>query len=159
MEEEDIVITGFSAYFPQANHLVEFKEKLYGGVDMVTEDDARWPPGHLGLPNRHGKIRDLSRFDAQFFGVHARQAHVMDPQLRLLLETSYEAIVDAGYDPDTLRGQSVGVFIGSSECETRSVFEVDVNNIDGYETLGGQPLHVLQQAFILPGFSRYVLYL
>ncbi|XP_049271367.1 fatty acid synthase [Rhipicephalus sanguineus] len=137
MEKEDIVITGFSAYFPQANHMVEFKEKLYGGVDMVTEDDARWPPGHLGLPRRHGKIRDLSKFDALFFGVHARQVHVMDPQLRLLLETSYEAIVDADYDPDTLRGRNVGVFIGSSECETRCVFEADVKNIDGYETLGG----------------------
>ncbi|KAH6942447.1 hypothetical protein HPB50_005759 [Hyalomma asiaticum] len=45
MADEDIVISGFSAYFPQADHLVEFREKLYAGVDMVTEDDLRWPPG------------------------------------------------------------------------------------------------------------------
>jgi len=38
----------------------------------------------------------LEYFDANFFGVHAKQAEVMDPQLRLLLESTYECIVDAG---------------------------------------------------------------
>ncbi|KAL3203927.1 hypothetical protein MRX96_053129, partial [Rhipicephalus microplus] len=44
MNEDDVVITGFSAYFPQADHLVEFKEKLYAGVELATEDFSRWPP-------------------------------------------------------------------------------------------------------------------
>ncbi|XP_040077116.1 golgin subfamily A member 6-like protein 6 [Ixodes scapularis] len=48
MADEDVVITGFSAYFPQANHLAEFRKKLYDGVDMVTDDEARWPRGHPG---------------------------------------------------------------------------------------------------------------
>lgn len=54
------------------------------------------PTGLYGLPRRSGKLKDLSKFDATFFGVHAKQAHTMDPQLRLLLEVAYEAIVDAG---------------------------------------------------------------
>ncbi|KAL1467982.1 hypothetical protein MTO96_041784 [Rhipicephalus appendiculatus] len=137
MAEEDIVITGLSGYFPQADHIVEFKEKLYAGVDMVTEDDLRWPPGHLGLPGRHGKIRDLSRFDAQFFHAHAKQAHVMDPQVRLLLETSYEAIVDAGYDPDSLRGRNIGVFVGASNSESAEAFKMDPKKLDGYVMIGG----------------------
>ncbi|XP_040073628.1 fatty acid synthase-like [Ixodes scapularis] len=90
----------------------------------------------LGLPERSGKIRDLSQFDAQFFGVHPKQAHVMDPQLRLFLETSYEAIVDAGYDPGTLRGRRIGVFMGSSESETFEAFSVDTDKIDGYALVG-----------------------
>ena len=52
--------------------------------------------GLLGLPTRSGKLKDLSKFDATFFGVHAKQANKMDPQLRMLLEVTYEAIVDAG---------------------------------------------------------------
>lgn len=52
--------------------------------------------GLYGLPTRSGKLKDLSKFDAMFFGIHARQAHTMDPQLRLLLEVAYEAIVDGG---------------------------------------------------------------
>ncbi|KAH9382711.1 hypothetical protein HPB48_023267 [Haemaphysalis longicornis] len=83
-----------------------------------------------------GTIRDLTKFDAQFFGVHPKQAQVMDPQLRLLLETSYEAIVDAGYDPATLRGRKVGVFIGCYQSETDEVVSRDADKIDGYALLG-----------------------
>ena len=52
--------------------------------------------GALGLPKRNGKLKDLSRFDAAFFGVHPKQASYMDPQLRILLTLTYEAIIDAG---------------------------------------------------------------
>jgi fatty acid synthase len=48
------------------------------------------------LPERTGKLKDLVHFDATFFGVHAKQAHVMDPQLRILLELTHEALIDAG---------------------------------------------------------------
>lgn len=52
--------------------------------------------GLYGLPKRNGKLKDISHFDAAFFGVHPKQANTMDPQLRLLLEIAYEAIVDGG---------------------------------------------------------------
>ncbi|XP_049271383.1 fatty acid synthase [Rhipicephalus sanguineus] len=136
MEDDDIVITGVSARFPQADNLVEFKEKLYGNVDLVTDDEARWPRGLLGLPGRMGTIRDLSRFDAHFFGVNPKQAHLMDPQMRLLLETSYEAIVDAGYEPATMRGRKVGVFIGCGACDSDEVFSLNTDRIDGYGLAG-----------------------
>ncbi|KAL1486416.1 hypothetical protein MTO96_031396 [Rhipicephalus appendiculatus] len=136
MKDDDIVISGFSAYFPQADHLTEFKEKLYAGVEMVTEDDSRWPPGYNGMPRLHGKIKDLSRFDAQFFSTHPKQAHVMDPQLRLLLETSYEAILDAGYDPETMKKRKIGVFVGNSASESAEAFKMDHSKMDGYVILG-----------------------
>jgi len=53
-------------------------------IDMITEDDRRWSGGIYGLPKRTAKLKDLSSFDASFFGVHSKQAHVMDPQLRML---------------------------------------------------------------------------
>lgn len=52
--------------------------------------------GLYGLPKRSGKVKNLTNFDAAFFGVHPKQANSMDPQLRMLLEVAYEAIVDAG---------------------------------------------------------------
>ena len=52
----------------------------------------------LGLPKRSGKLKDLSKFDAAFFGVHPKQANTMDPQLRMLLEVTYEALIDAGLE-------------------------------------------------------------
>lgn len=57
--------------------------------------------GLYGLPRRNGKLKEIDRFDAAFFGVHPKQAHTMDPQLRLMLEISYEAIVDGGQCPST----------------------------------------------------------
>lgn len=55
-------------------------------------------PGLYGLPKRNGKLKDITKFDATFFGVHPKQANTMDPQLRVMLEVSYEAIVDGGVD-------------------------------------------------------------
>lgn len=52
--------------------------------------------GLYGLPKRNGKLKDINHFDAAFFGVHPKQANTMDPQLRLMLEIAYEAIVDGG---------------------------------------------------------------
>jgi hypothetical protein len=45
---------------------------------------------------RHGRLDNLSKFDNSMFGVHAAQANTMDPQLRMLLEVTYEALLDAG---------------------------------------------------------------
>ncbi|XP_075746848.1 fatty acid synthase-like isoform X2 [Rhipicephalus microplus] len=136
VKDNDIVISGFSGHFPQADHVVEFKEKLYAHVDFITNNEARWPKGFHGIPERMGTIRDLSRFDAQMFGVNPKQAHLMDPQVRLLLETSYEAIMDAGYDPETLRSHNIGVFIGCSMSDSDEAFSVDTDKIDGYGLIG-----------------------
>jgi len=51
---------------------------------------------HSEIPARTGKLYNIEKFDASFFGVHIKQAQVMDPQCRMLLEKTYEAIVDAG---------------------------------------------------------------
>jgi fatty acid synthase len=48
------------------------------------------------LPKQTGKISNITKFDAAFFGINYKQAHIMDPQCRMLLEKTYEAIVDAG---------------------------------------------------------------
>ena len=51
---------------------------------------------HPEIPARTGKLYNIEKFDASFFGVHNKQVQNMDPQSRLLLEKTYEAIVDAG---------------------------------------------------------------
>lgn len=63
---------------------------------VIIPSLCRWCPGSFGLPTRSGKLKDLTLFDATFFGVHAKQASKMDPQVRMLLEVTFEAIVDAG---------------------------------------------------------------
>ena len=93
----ELISIGISGKFPESDNVEEFRQHLMRGEDMVTDDNRRWPPGLHGLPTRSGKLKDLSKFDASFFGVHPKQANNMDPQLRILLEVAYEAIVDAGW--------------------------------------------------------------
>jgi fatty acid synthase len=90
----------------------------------------------LGLPTGNGKLKDLTRFDASMFGVHPKQAHAMDPQLRMLLEVVYEAIADAGVNPSTVRGSRTGVFIGCSASESHDAWSGDLDKIVGYEMTG-----------------------
>ncbi|RWS23386.1 fatty acid synthase-like protein, partial [Leptotrombidium deliense] len=66
----------------------------------------------------------------EFFKLSEDEANLLDPQIRLFHETTYEAIYDAGINPDELRGSNTGVFIGSSYNDTESAiaskeFDVD----------------------------------
>src|SRR5436190_22240925 len=64
---------------------------------------------------RHGVfIDDLGWFDPQFFVISPREAVSLDPQHRLLLEVSWEALERAGQTPDRLMGSRTGVFVGIS---------------------------------------------
>ncbi|MFE3934951.1 type I polyketide synthase, partial [Streptomyces goshikiensis] len=67
-------------------------------------------PAHLPA----GYLTDVSRFDADFFGVSGREADVLDPQHRLLLEVVWEALEHAGLPPDGLAGSRTGVYTGLS---------------------------------------------
>lgn len=100
-------------------------------VDMVTKDERRWTPGLYGLPHRFAKIKDLENFDAYFFGVHPKQANVMDPQLRLMLEVTYETIVDAGFNPSMLKKSRIGVFIGVSTAESDEFWTAKPERVNG----------------------------
>lgn len=118
--------------FPESENIDELKEKLFNGVDLITADDRRWPKGMWGNPERMGKLVSIEKLDATFFGISAKQAHVMDPQSRILLEAAYECIIDAGYNPVEVRGSNTGVYIGVSESETMALLmQQNFENIDG----------------------------
>lgn len=133
---EDVVISGIGGRYPESDNIDELAQNLYEHVDMITDDDRRWTPGLFGLPRRSGKIKDLSKFDSHFFGVHGKQANMMDPQARLLLEATYEALVDAGLNPTKLRGSKTGVYIGASVSEVEEGLAQDVSKVSGYALTG-----------------------
>jgi acyl transferase domain-containing protein/NADPH:quinone reductase-like Zn-dependent oxidoreductase/thioesterase domain-containing protein/acyl carrier protein len=133
---EDVVISGVSGRFPESDNVEEFAQNLLNGVDMVTEQERRWPNGLFGLPKRNGTIKDISRFDAEFFGINPKQVDNMDPQLRLLLEVTHEAIFDSGINPSEIRGTRTGVFIGASASEANQAYSVNPDELSGYSMTG-----------------------
>ncbi|KJH41745.1 acyl transferase domain protein [Dictyocaulus viviparus] len=135
-DQEEIVISGVSGRFPRCENVDEFGDLLLQGEDLVTEDDLRWPPGFYDLPKRHGKLKDLKKFDAQFFSVTPKQANFMDPQVRILLEVAWEAMIDAGINPVDLRGSRTGVFVGCSASETSGALTQDPETVTGYTLTG-----------------------
>lgn len=131
--QDDICITGFSGRLPESSSIDEFKQNLFDGVDMVNDDPRRWAAGLHDLPTRTGKIKteDLKNLDAQFFKLHQKQAECMDPQLRMLLECTYEAIIDAGINPQDIRGSRTGVYVGVSNSDSEEFWCRDPDVVNG----------------------------
>ncbi|ALC38282.1 v-2-k05816, partial [Drosophila busckii] len=134
-KKNEIVISGISGKFPESSNIAEFKYNLLNGIDMVTNNPRRWEAGIYGLPERMAKMKDedLEKFDDKFFSVHQKQAELMDPCMRMLLELTHEAIIDAGINPTHLRGTRTGVYIGLSFVETEhEIPNMEPSTINGY---------------------------
>jgi acyl transferase domain-containing protein len=143
-DDEKIAIIGMSCRFPGANNIDEFWQVLLEGKDVIGEipphrwDVDKYYDPHPGLPNKMytkagGFIPDYESFDATFFSLSKRQASLMDPQQRMLLELSWHAIENAGYAAERLMGSSTGVFLamGSVDYAVAQVFS-DCARIDSY---------------------------
>lgn len=119
---EPIAVVGMRARVPGAEDTDEMWHNFANGVESITalsteemrasgvDDTVLALPGYV---NAAPLLRDVDKFDAAFFGFSARDAALTDPQHRIFLETSWEAIEDSGYDPATYPGP-IGVFGG---CE------------------------------------------
>jgi acyl transferase domain-containing protein/acyl-CoA synthetase (AMP-forming)/AMP-acid ligase II/acyl carrier protein len=144
---EPIAITGISCRFPKAASADLFWQLLRNGTDAISEvPQTRWnmerfysPDGmRPGTMNTRwgGFLSDIEQFDAAFFQVSPREATLMDPQQRFLLEVAWEALEDAGEVADRLSKKRCGVFLGISSSEYGTAHQNDVSFLDAYATTG-----------------------
>lgn len=127
-----VVISGISGKYPQSDNLREFENNLYNKIDMIDEDESRWKKVYDEVPQRFGKIRGLSKFDSSFFSILKRVADYLDPQCRILLEKSYEAVLDAGISPKSLNGSRTAVIVGCSYSDAEQELLYDAPRGDGF---------------------------
>jgi phthiocerol/phenolphthiocerol synthesis type-I polyketide synthase E len=117
----EIAVIGMAGRFPGAGDLEAFWRNLRDGVESIStftdeelaaagvDPEVMRDPAYVRVG---GIVEGIERFDAAFFGYYPREAQIIDPQQRILLECAWEALEDAGYDP--LRGErSIGVFAGA----------------------------------------------
>jgi len=113
--EQPIAIVGIACRMPGATDRDGFWRLLVDGFDAVTTVPVgRWDPAEAGTPQWGGFADSVEDFDAAFFRIGAEEARRMDPQHRLLLETCWEALEDAGEVSHRLRGSATGVYVGIS---------------------------------------------
>lgn len=123
---DSIAIIGIGCRLPgQVNSPHDFWRILCAGADAIEEvPPTRWDkfkfydpePGRQGkiITKWGGFLRNIDLFDPSFFGISPREAASMDPQQRLVLESAWEALEDAGQRVEDLNGERVGVFVGVS---------------------------------------------
>ena len=119
---EGIAIIGMACRVPGAKNIAEFWQNLCNGVESITffSDEeliaAGADPALVRNPHyvkARGILGNVDLFEASFFGLHPKEASLMDPQHRLFLECAWEAFESAGYSPDAQK-RRVGVFAGQS---------------------------------------------
>lgn len=133
---EEIVIAGVAGRFPNSDNVKDYAYNLYNKIDMVDDLETRWRHSNVEIPRRMGKVNNLEKFDATFFGVHFKQAHTMDPQCRILVEHAYEAVIDAGVNPKSLRGSRTGVFVGACFAESEKTWFYEKISSGGFGITG-----------------------
>lgn len=118
---EPIAIVGMAARVPGAEGVDPFWAAMRDGVESISRFDrsellaAGVEAQALDAPDYvpvAAVIDDADAFDPDFFGLTAREAEVLDPQQRVLLECAWTALEDAGHHPAGTRGQ-IGVFVGT----------------------------------------------
>ena len=129
-DDDPIVIVGMSCRLPGdvrnpadlwnlvstgASGVGDYPDDRDWGIDSLTMSD---PDGAGDTHVRSGGfVYDVAEFDAGFFGISPREALTMDPQQRILLEVTWEALEQAGIDPLSLHGTRTGVFTGTFASE------------------------------------------
>lgn len=133
---EPVAIVGMGCRFPGAADLSGFWDLLVRGADPlgpVPQD--RWNIDSLYNPDPQargktvsregGYLPNLDRFDADFFGITPREAPFIDPRQRLVLETAWEALEDAGIPADRLAGSLTSVVVGTLTNDYNQLITAD----------------------------------
>lgn len=121
-ELNSIAIIGMAGKFPKAKDIYEFWNNLCNGVDGVSfySDDELINFGidqslikDPDYVKARADLDDIDKFDSDFFRYNSKEADIMDPQHRMLLECAWATMEDAGWDPEKYDGK-IGVFAGES---------------------------------------------
>lgn len=128
MRTGDVAIIGAAGIFPDAADLETFHDNLRAGRDSVGRPgrDRLHPgddPGERYLAM--GYLDRIDLFDHELFGIPRREAELMDPHQRLLLQLTHQAIESAGYAPAALRGSAASVLLAAVETGPDWVAETD----------------------------------
>ncbi|MCK5055060.1 MAG: SDR family NAD(P)-dependent oxidoreductase [Candidatus Aminicenantes bacterium] len=118
----EIAVIGMAARFPGAKNIDQFWTNLKNGIETISFfskeelEQAGVEPALIDNPDfvkARGGLEDVEYFDPAFFDYTAVEAQLMDPQLRFFHECAWQALENAGYDPENYKGK-IGIYAGAS---------------------------------------------
>src|SRR6201995_95528 len=114
----------------------------------------RWIAPAPNFVKASGALDDVEYFDAAFFGISPREAELMDPQYRFFLETTWEALEDAGCHPDQYEGV-IGIYAGMGA--TKYLLNNLMTNRELVEAEGALQLRIVNDKDFLSSLTAYKL--
>lgn len=146
--DDAIAIIGVGCKLPgETSDIERLWDIVSNKIDVITDMDNNRFPNIDNLVNnnrangkivtkRGGFIKDIEYFDANFFQISPKEADKLDPQQRFLLETSFNAVEDAGIPLEKLYGSKTGVFIGCWLNDFEQRLAQTPHDVDVYSTTG-----------------------
>ncbi len=117
LKQLEIAVVGFACRFPKAETWQQFWQNLCEGIECLTDFNIEAKNSTLDsrkfIP-RKGIIKDIDKFDADFFGISPEDANNMDPQQRIFLECAWQALEDSGNIPNN-SNKVISIFAGQAD--------------------------------------------
>ncbi|MGK5731761.1 SDR family NAD(P)-dependent oxidoreductase [Streptomyces sp. URMC 124] len=148
-DDRAVAVVGAACRLPGGiSDLAGLWEALEQGRDLITRvpgdrfETARFVDESARRPGKSytaagGFLDDIAGFDAGYFGISPREAAQMDPQQRMLLEMTAEALDDAAIDPASLAGSDTAVYVGVSDASYGAQQMLRIEGVDAYTMAGG----------------------
>ena len=130
---EPIAIIGMSGCFPLSNDIDALWENLLAGRDCIRElPPERWGANPSPVLKHAGVIDGLEFFDPLFFGISPREAKSLDPYQRLLMQTVYNVIEEAGYSVGSLSGSNTALLVATYSSGYRQLQALAGEPVESY---------------------------
>lgn len=145
--DNEVAIIGISGVMPQSEDMEEFWNNIEKERNLISEipldrwdiksfNEAMEKNGDKAICKWGGFMKEVDKFDTEFFDISPREAYVLDPQQRMFMQTVWNTIEDAGYKMSDLWDTDTGLFVGVATNDYSDVLRAFNTPIEAYTSTG-----------------------
>lgn len=135
MTNIEVVVTGMAVRLPGSDNKEIFWNNLLQGITSIKSDTLKYNNGDKN--GAFSLLKDIDRFDNRFFNISEREARAMDPQHRIILEQTYQCVLDSGIDRNELQHKLTNIYVGAMGSDYGQLSSSQDDN-DSYSYFGSE---------------------